>query len=528
MAVIDTPPETVAAASESEPAAPQTQVGGLAGVLGSGDHKVIGRLYIVFSLLFGLGIVVLGGLLSVEAVQPATLDVFDADTVFQAWTLFRIGTLFLLAFPLVIGVAMVVVPLQVGSRAIAFPRAAALSFWGWLIGSCLLVSSYLANGGPGGGRASGVDLWVSSMVLVAASILVAAVCLATTVIALRHTGMGMDRVPLYAWSVLVASVLWLLTLPVLIGMLVFTWVDLQHGGTAFGGNAAIYSHLLWLFRNPQIYVVAIPVLGFFADVLATTARARLAPRSVALGAVGAFGVLSFGAFLVTATPDDYASWVVVGIGLVAVVPVLAVLLVAGDLFRRGTLRFNTGAAYAAVALLVLLVGVLAGALGSMPRFETLGTIYDLGVNHAVVLAAIIASLGGIHWWATKVGRQPASEAIGGLAAGLLLIGSLLVVVADLVSGLAGEGGETAADWTGGIKAFNAVAAGGTGVLALGLLAALVGVLPLLRRGDDVPADPWDGQTLEWAAPSPPPLENFPEDLPPTTSAEPLLDLREED
>ena len=96
MAVIETPPETVAAASEQAPTTPRAQAGGLAGVLGSGDHKVIGRLYIVTSLLFGLGVIVLGALMALEGIKPATLDVFSKDTVFQAFTLFRFGTLFLL------------------------------------------------------------------------------------------------------------------------------------------------------------------------------------------------------------------------------------------------------------------------------------------------------------------------------------------------------------------------------------------------------------------------------------------------
>ncbi len=528
MAVIETPPETVAAASEPSTGAHLAQPTGLAGVLGSGDHKVIGRLYVVSALIFGLVILTLGGLLSFEATAPTSTDVFSSSTVFQFFTLFRLGSVFLVALPLVVGVAMVVVPLQVGARAIAFPRAAAASYWGWLMGSVLLLVAYAIDGGPAGGRSSGVNLFLASFGLVVVSIVLAAIALATTVLALRHTGLSLSRTPLFAWSVAVASILWVLTLPVLGGILVLLYVDHRHGAASLGGNADIYPRLLWVLRNPQIYTLAIPVLGFAGDALATTARARLAPRGVVVGAIGAFGVASFGAFLAGADAGTYDSVVVVAMSLIAVVPVLALLGVVGDVVRRGgSFRVTAGALYAVAALLVLLVGTVAAAIGSFPAVEATGTIFDLGVSHAVVLSSLIASLGGIHWWSTKIGRQQANEAMGRVAPLVLLVGSLAVVLADVFSGLFGEGAELNADWTGGVEAMNWVAVLGTGAVALGFLTSLGAVLPALKAGTDVPADPWEGQTLEWLAPSPPPIGNFDADLAPVTSAEPLADLRQE-
>ncbi len=529
MAVIDTPPETVHAASESATVIPRAQPTGLAGVLGSGDHKVLGRLFIITSLLFGLAVVALGQGFAVEGLAPKTLDVFSADTVFQFFTFFRVATVFLLALPLVIGVAFVVVPLQVGAPALAFPRAAAASFWGWLLGSGLLIASYAMNGGPGGGSTKGVNLWIAALALVVGAIVLAAVSLATTVFALRTPGLTLDRAPLFAWSVLVASIMWLVTLPVLFGLLVLMYVDHRHGGTSFGANAGLYSRLLWVFRNPQIYTVAIPVLGFAADVLATTARTRIAPRFAAQGAIGAFGIVGFGSFFVAATPDSgaYDAAIVMVIGLAAVLPVLAIGGLAGDLFRRGSFRLTAGALYAVSSVLILLLGVAAGALGSLPRLDTAGTVFDLGVTNGVVLASIIASLGAVHWWATKIGRQPANESIGRLAPLVLLLGSAAVVIPDLISGLAGDGAETRLDWTGGIQGLNVIVVVGAALVGLGLLAAMVSLLPILKAGTDVEADPWEGQTLEWLAPSPPPLANFVAPLPVVMSAEPLLDLREE-
>jgi len=141
---------------------------------------------------------------------------------------------------------------------------------------------------------------------------------------------------------------------------------------------------------------------------------------------------------------------------------------------------------------------------------------------------LIGALGAIHWWATKIGRAPANDKLGLLAPVVLLVGTVLTITPDFIAGIAGKGVETAADYTGGIEGLNVVGAIGVAVVAIGLFVAIVGLLPLLRSPDeDVAADPWGGQTLEWLTASPPPLGNFEGELASVTSAEPLIDLREE-
>lgn len=535
MAVTETPPETVEAASATDASPTPSQPTGLAAVLGSGDHKVLGRLYIVSALVLGLVVLGLGEAFAIEGLKPETLDVFGSDSAYQLFTLARVGSVFFLALPLLIGVAMVVVPLQVGSKAIAFPRAAAASYWGWLLGSGLLLASYAMNGGPGGGDTKGVDLWIASMGLLVLSVLLAAVSIATTVIALRPAGLYLSRVPLFSWSMLIATVMWILTLPVLFGLIVLMYVDHRHGSGEFlGSPTRLYPNLMWLFRNPQIYVVGIPVLGFFADVLQTVSGARMKLRGVAQAAIGAFGLLSFGAFLVAPSEAALDSFLVIGMGLLAVLPLLALLAACADTFRAGSFKLRAGVLYAVAGFLILLLGVAAGAVGSIPDVldppkggVLSDNIFFLGVSHAVILAAVIASLGGVHWWATKVGRQPANEKLGMLAPLVLLLGAALTVIPDLVAGITGDELQRNADFTGGYAGSNAAVAAGLGLVALGVLIAVLSFLPLFKRSDDAPADPWDGLSLEWLAPTPPPLDNFVADLPVITSAEPLIDLREE-
>jgi heme/copper-type cytochrome/quinol oxidase subunit 1 len=508
----------------------------LAAVGGSGDHKVIGRLYLGSALVFGILVVTLGELFALEAVNTDRLSIFGEDWVFELFTLARLGGLFLLAFPLVIGLAMVVVPLQVGARSLAFPRAAAASYWGWLLGSILLVTAYVADGGPGGGSPEGVNLWIASMGLILVSLVLAAICLATTVFAMRTPGLTMDRVPMFAWSVAVASILWVLTLPALAGLLVIMYVDHRHAGSiSIGDPANIYPSLGWVLRNPQIYVVAIPVLGFIADALVTLGGKRLKLRSVARSSIGAFGILSFGAFMVAPSEAAMDSALVVLMAILAVVPVLGVAASVSDGLRPGSAKLGAVALFAVGALILLVVATLAGAIGAVPGvLDTPATgalgdsIYYLGISNGVLIATLTGGLGGIVYWASKIGRQPANDKLALTGGSLLLVGGLTAVIPDLLAGLLGDGPELLGDYTGGMTGLNVVAAIGLVLVGLGALVTLVALVPLFKApAYGVPDDPWEGQTLEWLTASPPPLENFAAELAPVTSAEPVFDLREE-
>ena len=180
--------------------------------------------------------------------------------------------------PLFLGVALVVVPLQVGSRAIAFPRAAALGFWAWLTGVVLWASAYGINGGPGGARPSGVDLWALAFILLIAGLLLASVCVITTVFTLRAPGMRLTRVPLFSWGMVVAASSGCSRLPVLAAVLLIIYVDHHNAGIFLGNNAsgATFCQILWAFRQPQIYAFAAPVLG----IPATSSPTRPGPRRV--------------------------------------------------------------------------------------------------------------------------------------------------------------------------------------------------------------------------------------------------------
>src|SRR3954462_11220414 len=228
MAMTETRPET-----ETEPATPDpSPTGGVprpsgapTGLLGTGRHRSIGRLWVGTSLVF-LGVT--GGLaaaLGSRRLQPDHYGAFNKDNFNQTLSLHGVAGVFLFALPILIGIGTIVVPRQMGSHTIAFPRAAALAFWGYLVSGSIVVVSYLINGGPFGGNEKGVDLFILSLAMVVASLVLASVCIATTIMGLRVKGLRLDRIPMFAWSMLVATTIWIASLGILFGLLVLLYID---------------------------------------------------------------------------------------------------------------------------------------------------------------------------------------------------------------------------------------------------------------------------------------------------------------
>ena len=520
-------------------------------VLGSGDHKVVGRLFIGTSVLFLVASLVANELLTIDRLHSngkAHLFLGAADG--KLWTQLLTNQAFFGVLvglvPLFLGIALVVVPLQIGARTVAFPRAATGAYCAYLVGGAFLVTSVAINGGPVGSRGKGVDLWFLALGVVLLALLVATVSVVTTAIALRAPGMTLDRVPMFTWGTVVSGVIWLLTLPVLIGSLIILYVDYRHGHVLVGnasavqGQGRIYYRTLWAVRQPELYAFAAPVLGFAADVLPVQAKARydskmLQYQGVLLN-VAMFAVLGFGAFMVTGVTSDSATTlarhtpVYIVMSFLAILPILAVLAVAGDLFRRGAKvavpKPSAPLVGAMASLLLLLTAALAGAAQAVPRAGVQGTIYDEGHFKLVILAGAAAAISALYHWAVKILPGKVFDLAGAGALSLVLAGGVVYGAADMFSGGLGNSHQAAID--GGIKVWNWIGAAGglaaVGGVLLALLNLAAGLRPL-KAGEQNEADPWDGHTLEWLTASPPAFDNF-DEVPFVTSEAPLLDRRE--
>ena len=534
--------EHVPATTEASP-----QSGGLAGLLSSGDHKTLGRMWILASLLLGGFVLVCGLLLHIERANLPALEVFAGIESFrQFFTLYRVGLLFLFVAPLWIGLATHVVPLQIGARGVAFPRAAAAAFWGWLTGAGILIASWAIDGGlVAGGAQRAVELSLLAFAMVVLSLLGATTVLLTTMVTQRPAGMSLERMPLFSWSMFVTGAVWLLSLPVLVANLVIMWVDLRGpSAVRFGSGSNLYEQVSWVFDQPQVFVFAIPVIGVVGEILPVSFGAPQRRWGLMLSLIGLAGVFSFGADLQRFfSPTAQTTPLYVISGIVVALVVVALLGGWADLGRsaRRLPRPSGQLAVAMSALGVLVfaaiagfIRVLGGAVGFLRSFarhneawqsdldralapldDLRGTMAGSGLLDLVAMAAVLGAVAGLFYWSPKIFGRRSSHAAGFGVAAILGAGGLLTGLMGLVAGFLGQPEGPSAH-------FSSVGAEAAAVIAaIGVIGFLVGLLIVvivtvrggaaLARGASTVPDPWGGHTMEWFAASPPPADNFGEE-----------------
>jgi heme/copper-type cytochrome/quinol oxidase subunit 1 len=538
-------------AADTAPAVPA-----VVAVLASSDHKVIGRLLIGAALAATLVSGGLGFVLGLERIggDGTTLPARLLPELFAGY---RVGLVLGGVVPLLLGLSVAVVPLQLGARSLAFPRLAAAGFWAWLGGTALLIVALFNNGGPNGGDADMVLLYIGSLALMVLGLTAVATTVVTSVLTTRAPGLKLRRAPLFAWSALVGALGTVLVLPVALGALVYVYLDSRYAGadtTLFGGAAGVDDWTTWILTGPTLALFAAPAVGICAELLPVVLRTRLPMRGAALAGLGLVGtgvlagVTQLRQIVLpgTGTPVNGHNWLT-KLGILAdwaiftLLPALGIVVVLGlgalaakpPATSSGRPQLTRSAPYAPLAfallgVLIALGGVVANAVDGIEDLALSGTVFEEGAAVAIVYGSILAGLGGLAYWAPKwTGRKLPDVPLYGLAV-LGAAGAAVAAGSYLVAGFTDQPGYAAVwDNDGPGALWNTLAMLGHGTFAL-VIVAFAGLLfrPAAGAKDAATGDdPWDGHTLEWATTSPAPLDNF-ATVPLVRSAEPLLDLKE--
>lgn len=536
MTTFDTHASAPAAASSSGAGALGALVVGIGSWATTTDHKKIGRLFIVTALLAGAASAVVGAFLGFERISATGYSILDDDSIVQLASLYRVVLAFGVALPLMLGIAIAIVPLQIGSKAIAFGRLALFGFWMWLAGLAVSIYTIAANGGPGGGEAKMVDLFLVGVVITAAGALAATVSLVTTLLTNRAPGMTLARVPMLSWAALTGGVSLLLTLPVVIGTAIYLYVDNHYARVAFGGNKGVNDWLGWSMTQPQTYVFAAIGLGVVAEI-ATVASGRRHPlRAVLL--VGA-GVLTVAALAGATQVQHSLTWTdtsgsdkvkeLIPFLIFNGLPILGALIVLGGCalgLAQGKPRVVAPLVPALLGLVMVLAGMLGHLVAQFGPAGLAGTVFEEGEFNYVVYGTVLMGMGAVAYWGPKLwGRSMPQSAVFGLGA-LGFLGTVLASLPLYVAGFADQpaGVVDGFSYGGPQELWNALGAIGQAVIALTVVLFVLTAARAFSAGDAAGDDPWDAQTLEWSVSSPAPVDNF-ASVPSVTSPEPLLDLK---
>lgn len=516
------------------------------------DHKRIGVMYIVLAALMLLrGFVDAIMMRTQQALAihgPGYLPPEHYDQIFSAHGTIMI---FFAAMPFVIGLMNFAVPLQLGIRDVAFPTLNSVSFWltatgALLVNISLVVGEFARTGwlpyaplseitySPG----VGVDYYLWSIQISGVGTLLTGVNLVTTILKMRAPGMGYLRMPMFCWTSLASSLLIVAAFPILTATLAMLTLDRYLGFHFFtneaGGNQMMFVNLIWAWGHPEVYILVLPAFGVFSEIFSTfSSKALFGYRSM-VAATMFICIVSFTVWLHHFFTMGAGADVNTAFGIAtSVIAVGTGVKIYNWLFTMygGRVRFDTPMLWALGFVTTFTVGGMTGVLLAVPPADFIlhNSLFLVAHFHNVIISGVLfGAFAGFTYWFPKAFGFRLHEGWGKAAFWITLAGYMLVFVPLYVVGLLGMTRRLQHIdmdlWTPWLM----VAAFGIAVMIAGAACQITQLVVSIRHRDalrDETGDPWDGRSLEWSTPSPPPVFNYAR-LPHVDNEEPYWTIKQ--
>jgi cytochrome c oxidase subunit 1 len=495
----------------------------------STDHKVIGLSYTVTSVVM----LIIGGLFAeIIRAQLATPNgtLVSLAQYNELFTMHGSVMIYLFAGPFAFGgLANIIVPIQIGAPDMAFPRLNALSYWLYLMGSITMLMGFFTAGGAANfgwvayaplsnsinSPGAGADLWIGGLLLTGFSAIFTGVNLTATIFYLRAPGMTMFRMPIFTWNMLVTAILILLAFPVLTAGLIMLYCDRHFGTHIFsvngGGVPVLWQHIFWFWGHPEVYILALPFFGMATEIIAVFSKKPVFGYKSMVFATLSIGALSLGVWAhhMFTTGVVLLPFFSIMSLLIAVPTGIKIFNWIGTMWR-GELWFSTAMLMALGFLFTFLIGGLTGVyLASPPLdFFTHDTYFVVAHFHSIVMALVLAAMGGLYYWGPKFSGYMLNEKFGRIQFWFLFIGTQVFTFPQYILGLDGMPRRIpiyphSPEW----KTLNDWSTFGAIIVGISMIVFVVNVGYSWKKypaGDN----PWDAQTLEWFTTSPPPHHNF--------------------
>jgi cytochrome o ubiquinol oxidase subunit 1 len=505
--------------------------------LTSVDPKKIGVMYIVVALFMLLRGAIDAGMMRAQQATSAGVHhgFLQPDQFQQIFSAHGTIMIFFAGMGLMFGLINWVVPLQIGARDVAFPFLNATSFWLFFMGAMLVNTSLVIGEFSAAGWLAypplseltyspgvGIDYWIWALQIAGIGSLLSGINFLVTILRMRRVGMTLMKLPMFCWSVLGTTTLIIFAFPILTATLAMLALDRTLGmhffTSYYGGNPMMYVNLIWAWGHPEVYILILPAFGIFSEVVSTFSRKRLFGYTSMVWAIWAIVFLSFVVWLhhfftmgAGANVNAFFGVMTMAIAVPTGVKIFNWLFT----MHRGRIRFTTPMLWFLGFVATFTVGGMAGVLMAVPPadFQLHNSLFLVAHFHTMIIGGVVFGyFAGLTYWFPKIFGFKLNERLGRYAFWCWLVGFLLAFVPLYILGLMGatrrlDHYDASLGW----QQLFIVAGVGVAIIALGLFFQVLQLVVSIKdrhKNLDTTGDPWDGRTLEWSTPSPPPVYNF--------------------
>jgi len=544
--------DTVAADAAHAAHAHHEELGFLRTYVFSTDHKMIGRQF----LFLGLLMLLIGGTLAMmirwELAWPETAvpgfswipepymygGIIPPQTYNALFTMHATIMIFFVVMPIMVGCfGNFLIPLMIGTRDMAFPKLNMLSFWVGAISGVVMLASFLVPGGPAAsgwtayatlsakaqytGVDWGQDLWIISLMILGASSLMGSINYITTIVNMRAPGMSYFRMPLTVWSLFITAILLLLALPVLTAALAMLLFDRTLGTSFFlpegGGEPLLWQHMFWFFGHPEVYILVLPAMGVTSELLSTFSRKPIFGYHAMAFSMIAIAFLSWivwGHHMFVSGMNPLLGTAFMMTTMVIAVPsAIKTFNWLGTLWG-GNIRFTAPMLFALGFVSNFIIGGLSGIFMASTPVDIFihDTYYIVAHFHYVVAGIIFALFASVYYWFPKMFGRMMNEKLGKIHFVLTYIFFNGAFFPMHFLGVAGHMrriyNPTQYEFLQPMQQWNVFITVSALILGASQIFFLYNFFWSLFAGKKADRNPWQANTLEWVAASPPPHGNF--------------------
>ena len=503
---------------------------GLAAWLLTKDHKRIAMLYLISITIF----FAVGGLFAIgvrtELLTPKG-DLLSADMYNKLFTLHGVVMVFFFLIPSIPAtLGNFLIPIMIGAKDLAFPRINLLSWYIYIVGALVTLVAVFAGGVDTGwtfytpyssiSSTTAVTTAAVGVFITGFSSILTGLNFIVTVHRMRAPGMTWFRLPLFVWSHYATSLVMILGTPVIAITVLLVAAERALGLGIFdparGGDPVLFQHLFWFYSHPAVYIMILPGMGVISELVAAVSRkpvfgyAFVAFSSLAIAIIG---FLVWGHHLFVSSQSIYAGLVFSIITMLVAVPSAVKTFNWTATMYKGSVTWESPTYFVVCFLGLFVIGGLTGLfLGTAGLDVHLSDTYFVVAHfhYIMVGGAIMAYMGGLHFWWPKMTGKMFNETWAKAAAIIIFVGFNLTFFPQFVLGYMGMPRRYYA-YPDEFQVLNVLSTAGASILGIGYLLPMCYFAISIFKGANAPANPWGAKGLEWEVPSPPPTFNFDEE-----------------